>query len=80
MHTGMHIPIPLAITAVNQLSKVDYNIATRLSHLAAVVVPWGLEHQVYWISDGAMWMLEHLDDFGSMLIALVAWLVTHSHP
>ena len=29
---------------------------------------------MYWVSDGAMWALQHLDDFGNMLIALVAWL------
>ena len=74
------VPVPIAVAAVNQLSRVDYNVATRISHLASIVVPWGLEHRVYWVSDTAMWTLEHLDDFGNMLIALVAWLVVHSHP
>lgn len=77
----MHVVVPtgVAIVAVQQLARVDYSVATRLSHAAATVVPWALEHEWYALADACMIALQRLDELGNALIAAAAWLVLHSH-
>ena len=79
IHPVFYVPHPVASAAVRQLANVDYNVATRLSHTVANVVPWALDHNLYWLSDISVLLLGSLDQMGHSLIAFVAWLVLHTH-
>lgn len=71
------VPIGVAKTAVQQLAQVDYDVATRVSHAAAQIVPWALDHDQFWLANATMQTLQGFDDLGSALIACVVWLVVH---
>lgn len=72
------IPRSVAVAAVHQLAEVDYSVATRVSEQAARVVEWADAHDVWFVSRVAVDVLQRLDDFGSLLISLVVWIVIHS--
>jgi hypothetical protein len=69
------IPRALTIIAMNNLARVDYNIATKVSEFTANTVKWAYLHDQPYIAQYAIDGLEKLDNFGSLLIALVAWIV-----
>jgi hypothetical protein len=69
------IPRMLTIIAMNKLAQVDYNVATRVSDLTANTVKWAYIHDQAWIANYAIDGLQKLDNFGSLLISLVVWIV-----
>ena len=69
------IPRMLTIIAMNKLAQVDYNVATRVSELTANTVKWAYIHDQAWIANYAIDGLQKLDNFGSLLISLVVWIV-----
>lgn len=73
------VPKAVAIHAVHRLAAADYDVATRLSDATATVVDWSLTHDYYWLADAALDALRACDAIGSIWIALVCWLVAHTH-
>ena len=69
------IPRMITIIAMNKLAQVDYNVATRVSDLTANTVKWAYIHDQAWIANYAIDGLQKLDNFGSLLISLVVWIV-----
>lgn len=76
--TFINIPRPLTIIAMNKLAEVDYNVATRVSETVAETVKWAYIHDQPWIAQYAIDGLQTLDSFGSLLIAIVVWIVHHT--
>ena len=74
----INIPHSLAVTAVKGLSDVDYSVATRVSEDVAVIVQWAFVHDKWWLAEWSIDSLKFLDDFGSFLITVVAWLIHNS--
>lgn len=74
----INIPRPVTIYAMNKLAEVDYNVATRVSEGVAETVKWAYIHDQPWIAQYAIEGLQMLDDFGSMLIAIVVYIVHHT--
>lgn len=75
----VNIPRPLTILAMNKLAEVDYNVATRVSESVAETVKWSYIHDQPWIAQHAIEGLQMLDNFGSLLIAIVVWIVHHTN-
>ena len=71
-------PPSAAIVATKLLAKADYTIANRVSEDVAAVVQWSFNHHQPWIAHTAMSLLQSLDEAGSLLIALVAFVVAHT--
>ena len=69
----------MAVQAASALAHVDYSVATRVSHGAALAVAWAYDHEMWWIATTSMRLVQLLDDTGSHLITLVVWLVLHAH-
>ena len=65
----------IALAGVNALATVDYSVATRISDQVAVVSNWAYDHDQFWLINASIDALQAFDNFGSMLIGLVAWLV-----
>jgi hypothetical protein len=76
--TFLNIPRPVTIIAMNKLAEVDYNVATRVSESVAETVKWAYIHDQPWIAQYAVEGLQTLDSFGSLLIAIVVWIVHHT--
>ena len=74
----VNIPRPLTIIAMNKLAEVDYNVATRVSEYVAETVKWSYIHDQPWIAQYAIEGLQTLDNFGSLLISIVVWIVHHT--
>ena len=74
----INIPRPLTIIAMNKLAEVDYNVATRVSEGVAETVKWAYNHDQIWIAQYAINGLQMLDNFGSILIAIVVYIVHHT--
>lgn len=74
----VNVPRPLTIFAMNKLAEVDYNVATRVSDVVAETVKWGYIHDQVWISYYAIQGLQMLDNFGSLLISIVVWIVANT--
>ena len=74
----INIPRPLTILAMNKLAEVDYNVATKVSEGVAETVKWAYIHDQTWLAQGSIEILQMLDNFGSMLITLVVWIVHHT--
>ena len=72
------IPRPITIMAMQRLSEVDYNVATRVSETVAHTVTWAYNHDLPIIAQFAIDGLQKLDDFGSLLISIVVWIVAHT--
>lgn len=72
------IPRSLTIIAMNKLAEVDYNIATKVSEDVAETVKWAYMHNQPLIAQGAIEILQMLDNFGSLLISIVIWIVHHT--
>ena len=71
-------PRPLAVLAVQQLARVDYTVANRVSEDVAALVAWAYQHDAPALAQGAMMGLQLMDNLGSYLIAAVVWLVLHT--
>ena len=69
---------PFAIFAVQKLALIDYDIATKVSDAVAEVSIWGYNHDIPIIAQYAIDGLQKLDEFGSILIALVAFIINHT--
>lgn len=74
----IHFSRPIAIFAVKNLALVDYDVATRVSDAVAEVSIWGYQHDLPIIANYAIDGLQKLDEFGSLLIALVAYIINHT--
>ena len=74
----INIPRPVTILAMKQLANVDYNVATRVSESVAETVQWAYIHNVPWVAKYAVDGLQMLDNFGSLLIAIVVWIVSNT--
>ena len=72
------VPRAVAVHAVRALATVDYTVANAVSDGVADVVSWAYAHDAAWLPPLAMRALQGLDETGSLLIALVAWLVHHA--
>ena len=75
----INIPRPITIQAMNLLANVDYNVATRVSEKVAEIVKWGYLHDLPLVSQYAIDGLQLLDNFGSLLISIVVWIVYHTN-
>tara|TARA_Y100000816_G_scaffold198443_1_gene145336 strand:+ start:2374 stop:2613 length:240 start_codon:yes stop_codon:yes gene_type:complete len=71
----INIPRPITIMAMNELAKVDYNIATRVSDGVAETVKWSYNNDQAWLAQIAIDLLQFFDNFGSLLISIVVWIV-----
>ncbi|ALH23393.1 hypothetical protein ceV_487 [Chrysochromulina ericina virus CeV-01B] len=71
----INIPRPITVIAAHQLANVDYNVATRVSEDVSNVIEWSYNHDLPWLANYAMHSLQYLDQFGSFLIAIVAWII-----
>ena len=71
----INIQRQLTILAMNKLAEVDYNVATKVSEGVAETVKWAYIHDQPWLAQGSIEILQMLDNFGSMLITLVVWIV-----
>ena len=69
---------PFAFFAVQILALIDYDVATRVSDAVAEVSIWGYQHDMPYIAQYAIDGLQKLDEFGSLLIALVAFIINHT--
>ena len=69
---------PFAIFAVQKLALIDYDVATKVSDAVAEVSVWGYQHDMPYIAQYAIDGLQKLDEFGSLLIALVAFIINHT--
>ena len=76
--SSLVFPRPFAEFAVKQLSAVDYNVANRVTEGVADIVQFSYAHDVPWIAQTSVQLLQSFDDFGSTLIALVVWIVQHT--
>ena len=74
----VNIPRPVTIFAMQQLAKVDHNVATRVSEAVADTVTWSYNHNYPIVAEYAISGLQTLDSWGSFLIAIVAWIVNHT--
>lgn len=72
------IPRPVTIFAMQKLSEVDYNVATKVSETVAETVTWAYNHNMPIIAQFAIDGLQKLDNFGSLLISIVVWIVSHT--
>ena len=68
----------VAVYAVKALSQVDYTVATRVSEDVSNIVNWAYDNNQWWIADTSIKLLQSFDDFGSLLISFVVWLVLNS--
>ena len=73
------IPRIVAIKAVEQLATVDYTIANRVTEDVSHLVAWSYQHDMPWIAQNAMTLLQTFDNFGSFLITIVVWIVMHTN-
>ncbi len=69
---------PVAMFAVQKLALIDYDVATKVSDLVADVSVWGYQHNMPYIAEYAIDGLQKLDQFGSLLIAVVAYIINHT--
>lgn len=74
----INIPRPITIAAMNKLAEVDYNIATKVSEDIALTVKWAYTNNYPLIAKEAIQLLQVLDNFGSLLISIVVWIVNHT--
>lgn len=68
----------LSSFAVDRLAEVDYNVAHRVAETVAKTVHVAYENDIPWMAVMAVDTLRRFDDLGSILIALVQWLVLHT--
>ena len=64
--------------AVDRLADVDYTVANRVAEDVARVVHFAYAHDAPRLAMASVDLLRRFDEFGGVLIALVAWLVSHT--
>ena len=76
----MLLPIPRQVAkfAVSQLAYVDYSIANRVTEVVSDVVDFAYDKDIPWLAKYSTELLQVFDDFGSILIAFVIWIVHHT--
>ncbi len=74
----IHFPRSVAIFAVKNLALVDYDVATKVSDAVAEISIWGYDHNLPFIANYAIDGLQKLDEFGSLLITLVVFIINHT--
>ena len=72
------VPKQIGVFAAQQLSNVDYSVATRVSEDVATVIQWSFEHDTWWLSPIAIQSLKYFDEIGSFLINIVVWIIMHT--
>ena len=72
------IPKQVGVIAAQQLSNVDYSVATRVSEDMATLIKWSYDNDMWWISPIAIQTLKYFDDIGSLLINMVVWIIMHT--
>lgn len=72
------IPRYVTIFAMKQLANVDYSVATKVSEDVSQVVTWAYQHDQPWLAQSSIELLQYFDNFGSLLIALVVFIVHHT--
>ena len=72
------IPREFTILAMDRLADIDYNVATRVSESVARTVQWAYLNDTPIVAQYAVEGLQMLDNFGSLLISLVVWIVHHT--
>ena len=72
-------PRSFAIFSVQKLAEVDYTVANRVSDDVANIVTWSYDHNFPWLANYAIESLQNLDNFGSILISIVVWIIHHTN-
>ena len=72
------LPREVGVLAAEQLSNIDYSVATRVSEEVATIVKWSYDNDMWWISPIAVQALEYFDNLGSILINIVVWIILHT--
>lgn len=72
------IPRKIAIYSVNKLAEVDYNVANKVSDDVANIVTWSYNHDFPYLANLAIDTLQNFDNFGSILISIVVWIIHHT--
>ena len=70
-----YIPRDVTIMAIKNLANVDYTIATRVSDDVARTVDWSYQHDLGYLANISVNILQYFDNLGSILIAIVVWMV-----
>ena len=73
--TNINFPRSFAIACVQKLAEVDYSIANRVSDDVANLVTWSYNHDLPQLAKFAIETLQYFDNLGSILIALVVWII-----
>lgn len=68
-----------AIFSVNKLAAVDYTVANRVTEDVSHIVKWSYDNNLPWIPPIAVNTLHTFDDFGSILIGIVIWIINHTN-
>ena len=71
-------PKPFAVLTMQQLATVDYSVATRVSEDVATIVKWAYENDQWWLATSSLSVLQFFDDFGSLLIKCVVYIIAHA--
>lgn len=75
---NFNIPRSFAVYSVQKLAEVDYTVANRVSDDVANIVNWSYNHDFSWLASIAIDTLQNFDNFGSILISIVAWIIHHT--
>jgi|TARA_R110002074_G_scaffold399669_1_gene593322 hypothetical protein len=76
---NIHFPRSFAVFSVQKLAEVDYTVANRVSDDVANIVTWSYDHNFPWLANYAIESLQNLDNFGSILISIVVWIIHHTN-
>ena len=75
---NFNIPRSTAVYSVQKLAEVDYTVANRVSHDVANIVSWSYNHDFPQFANIAINTLQNFDNFGSILISIVVWIIHHT--
>lgn len=75
---NFNIPRSIAIYSVQKLAEVDYTVANRVSEDVANIVTWSYNHDFPLLANFAIDTLQNFDNFGSILISIVVWIIHHT--
>ena len=64
--------------SVHKLAAVDYTVANRVTDDVARFVSWAYENDHPRLAAASVDALQFFDNFGSLLICAVAWIVHHT--
>ena len=75
---NINFPRSVAVYSVQKLAQVDYTIANRVSDDVATIVTWAYNHDFPQVANLAIKILQDFDNFGSVLISLVVWIISNT--